>query len=198
MAETDRAAFAELMAIRSLPRPAPGEVAINGADPFYQTPFRIGETVAAVLAASGVAANDLWELRTGQRQRIGIDVRDAAASLHVVHYTRQRNTDGSHFPAPQSPSMRHMASITQHWQTADGGWFLPHFNLPHLERRVLDVLNCESTPEAVSHFCSMIESSIVWASSQSRRAASPDAGLLRMSGYLPFISHALKNGCQSM
>ncbi len=26
----------------------------------------------------------------------------------------------------------------------------------------------------------------------------PDAGLLRMSGNLPFISQALKNGCQSM
>ena len=30
------------------------------------------------------------------------------------------------------------------------------------------------------------------------RAASPDAGLFKMSGNLPFISQALKNGIQSM
>ena len=41
-------------------------------------------------------------------------------------------------------------------------------------------------------------SSISWASSYSLRAVSPEAGLLRMSGNLPFISQALKNGCQSM
>jgi hypothetical protein len=27
--------------------------------------------------------------------------------------------------------------VTQPWLTADGRCFLPHFNLPHLERRVL-------------------------------------------------------------
>ena len=58
--------------------------------------------------------------------------------------------------------------------------------------------NNPMTPSARSHFSSMTESSICCASSHSLRAASPDAGLLRMSGNLPFISQALKNGCQSM
>jgi crotonobetainyl-CoA:carnitine CoA-transferase CaiB-like acyl-CoA transferase len=150
MADADGfGSFTELMAIRGSVPPAPGEVAITGRDPFFKTPFRIGETVAAVLAASGVAANDLWELRTGHRQRVGIDVRDAAAGLHVINYTRKLDADGNHSALPTSASMQHMASVTQHWPTADGGWFLPHFNLPHLERRVLDVLDCESTPVAV-------------------------------------------------
>ena len=55
-----------------------------------------------------------------------------------------------------------------------------------------------NTPRAVSHFSSMIRSSIAWASSYSARAVSPVAGPCRMSGNLPFISQALKNGCQSM
>ena len=54
------------------------------------------------------------------------------------------------------------------------------------------------TPFAVSHFSAIALSSISCASSYSLRAVSPDAGLLRMSGNLPFISQALKNGCQSM
>lgn len=143
-------AFHELMQIRGLPAPDAAEVAITGADPFFRTPFRIGETVAAVLAASGVAANDLWEQRTGRRQKIAVAVREAAASLHVVNYTRRRNDDGQYGPIPMTPAMAHMFTITQPWPTRDGRWFLPHFNLPHLERRVLDALGCESNAAAVS------------------------------------------------
>ena len=38
----------------------------GGADPILPTPFRIGETSAAALAAVGLAVSDLWELRTGR------------------------------------------------------------------------------------------------------------------------------------
>ena len=73
----------------------------------------------------------------------------AAASLHVVNYTKRRDADGAYRAPPMSDSMRHMFTITQPWPTADGRWFLPHFNLPHLERRVLGVLGCESTADEV-------------------------------------------------
>jgi crotonobetainyl-CoA:carnitine CoA-transferase CaiB-like acyl-CoA transferase len=43
-----------------------------------------------------------------------------------------------------------MFTITQPWPTADGRWFLPHFNLPHLHRRVLGVLGCDSNAASVS------------------------------------------------
>ena len=44
------------------------EVEISGgADPILPTPFRIAETSTAALAAVGLAASDLWELRTGRR-----------------------------------------------------------------------------------------------------------------------------------
>ena len=33
----------------------------GGGDPVLPTPFRIGETSAAALAAIGLAASDLWE-----------------------------------------------------------------------------------------------------------------------------------------
>src|SRR2546427_1603072 len=50
-------------------------------DPILPTPFRIGETSAAALGAVGLAASDLWELRTGRRQEIAVDTRQATASL---------------------------------------------------------------------------------------------------------------------
>ncbi|HEY0286248.1 MAG TPA: CoA transferase [Pseudomonas sp.] len=144
-------AYAELMAIRGLKLPDADEISITGSDPFFYSPFLIGETAAAALAARGVAANDLWELRTGKRQKINVDVRAAAAtSLYGGDMTQRRDEQGRYQPIEYSAAMRHMVSLTQPWKAKDGRWVLPHTNLPHLERRVLDVLNCESTPESVS------------------------------------------------
>ncbi len=140
------AAFEELMAIRGRGAPEDGEVTLTGRDPVFSTRFRIGETSAAVLGAVGVAVSDIWEARTGRRQRAVVDARHAAACLRSTHYLQTRSVDGT-FSVPESPSMRHMAAITQPWPTRDGRWFLPHFNLPHLRERVCRVLGCEPEPE---------------------------------------------------
>lgn len=144
-------AFDELMQIRAGDPVLPEEVTITGQDPLFASPFRIGETSADVLVARAVAANDLWQLRTGRRQRISVDVRAAAAtSLAGGDMTMKRGPDGRYTPIPKSPELLHMVSLTQPWRAADGRWVLPHTNLPHLERRVLDVLDCKSTPESVA------------------------------------------------
>lgn len=152
MSQTNRSASAldELLAIRGGTPLAPGEVTLTGADPLFASPFPMGRTLAEALAAQAVAANDLWQLRTGRRQRISVDVRAAAATaLGGEDMTQVRDSQGRYRPAPLSSSIQRMVSLTQPWQTADDRWFLPHFNLPHLERRVLDVLQCEGTPTAV-------------------------------------------------
>ncbi|MBV7482287.1 CoA transferase [Bordetella sp. BOR01] len=143
------AAFAELMQVRGLGAIDPAEVTITGHDPFFATPYRVGEAVAASIAAVGVAANDIWQLRAGRRQALSVDVRAAAATLRTVDYTRARQGDGSYAAVPIPQAMSHMISVTQPWQTRDGQWLLPHLNLPHLSERVLEVLQCESTPAAV-------------------------------------------------
>ena len=151
-------ALAELMDVRARGPLADGEVEITGEDPFFATPYRVGETVAAVLAGIGVAANDIWELRTGRRQKVHIDVPSAAATLRTVDYTRERNAQGvfEHVPIPKA--MAHMLTVTQPWPTRDGRWLLPHLNLPHLSQRVLGVLKCDSTPAAVSEAVSQRDS----------------------------------------
>ncbi|MBI0538126.1 CoA transferase [Roseomonas sp. KE2513] len=150
MLQAQAGAFGELMALRGTAPPAAGEVTITGADPFFRTPFRIGEVVSSALAATGVAANDIWQLRGHLRQRVAIDLPEAAATLRTVDYTRARGEDGvyRHIPIPQT--MAHMLKVTQPWRARNGRWFLPHLNLPALSARVLGVLGCESTPEAVS------------------------------------------------
>ncbi|MFT8675458.1 MAG: CoA transferase [Acetobacter sp.] len=144
------AAFTELMAIRGLTAPAPGEVTLQGQDPIFETPYRVGETMAQIFAACGVAANDLWAIRSGRRQSVGISVSAAAATVKSGGCTFRRADDGTYAVIPGSDAMKHMVSLTQPWPTADGQWFLPHTNLPHLERRVLDLLKCDSTPASIS------------------------------------------------
>ena len=58
----------------------------GGADPILMPPFRVGEAAAASLGAVGLAVSDLWELRTGRRQQITVDTRQAAASLRSHRY----------------------------------------------------------------------------------------------------------------
>ncbi len=142
-------AFEEVMAIRGMGLPAAGEATVRGADPVFSTDFRIGETAAAVLAGVGVAANDLYELRTGRRQTVGIDVRRAAAALRSTTYMQRPDADGN-WQAVVNKNHEAMIQITQPWPTKDGRWFLPHFGLPHLQKRVLGVLGCEPNPASVS------------------------------------------------
>jgi len=53
----------------------------GGTDPILPTAFRIGETSAGALAAVGLAVAEVWALRTGRRQEVAVDTRQATASL---------------------------------------------------------------------------------------------------------------------
>ncbi len=142
------AAFQELMSIRQRFDNATAE--ITGGDPVLSTHFKIGETGAAVLAAIGVAVSDIWEMKTGRRQNVSIDARSAAAALKSFAYLQARQKDGSYQAFDFAASHLVALSVSQPFATKDGRWFLPHFGLDHLKERVLGVLGCEATPEAVA------------------------------------------------
>ena len=147
--EAASTALDELLRVRNGAPLAVGEVTIRGSDPFIATPFRVGETTAASLAATGIAANDIWEMRTGRRQRIEVSAREAAATLRTGDYTLRHDDDGVYRVIPMSESMAHMFTMTQPWPTRDGRYFLPHLNLPNLAARVLGVLQCEHNQAGV-------------------------------------------------
>jgi crotonobetainyl-CoA:carnitine CoA-transferase CaiB-like acyl-CoA transferase len=111
----------------------------GGTDPILQTPFRIGETSAAALAAIGLAVSDLWELRTGRRQEVSVDTRQATASLRSGHYMRM---DG----APVSTERNQVTGV---YPAKNSRWSYLHCNFPNHRAAALHVLGVPEDREAV-------------------------------------------------
>ena len=102
-------------------------------DPVLPTPFRIGETAAASLAAVGLAVSDIWKLRTGRQQKVGVDVRQATASLRSSKYMTQ---DGKSIAAERHPLMGV-------YPAKNGRWSYLHCNFPNHRAVALSVLGVE-------------------------------------------------------
>src|SRR5947199_769339 len=111
----------------------------GGTDPVLPTPFRIGETSAAALAATGLAAADLWELRSGRRQEVAVDLRQATASLRSGHYLKMEKAEVSHERNP----------VMGMYPAKDGHWSYIHANFPNHRAAALKVLGVPEEKEAV-------------------------------------------------
>ena len=118
----------------------------GGTDPILPTPFRIGETSAAALAAIGLAVSDLWELRTGRRQEVAVDTRQATASLRSGLYMQMDGT-------PVSTERNTMTGV---YPAKNGRWSYLHCNFPNHLAAALGVLGVsedrEEVREAVAHW----------------------------------------------
>lgn len=113
---------------------------ITGADPVVRTPFRVGAAGAAALAAAGIAAADLWQIRTGRSQRIAVDLRAAALSLRSSRYLR---LDGKPFDSPWDP-------LSGIYPTRDGRFIYFHCNFPNHRDAMLNVLGAAPERAAVA------------------------------------------------
>ena len=117
------------------------EVEITGdSDPILPTPFLIGETSAAALSAVGLAVSDLWDLRTGRRQEIAVDTRQATASLRSGNYMQ---LDGTPVSSDRNPVMGVYPAM-------NGRWSYLHCNFPNHRAAALSVLGVEEDREAMA------------------------------------------------
>jgi crotonobetainyl-CoA:carnitine CoA-transferase CaiB-like acyl-CoA transferase len=111
-----------------------------GGDPVLPTPFRIGAAAAAAVAATGLAAAELWEIRTGRRQQVTVDVRQATASLRSGRYLKLA---GARISAAQNRIMGVYA-------TRDGRWSYLHCNFPNHRAAALAVLGVPEDRDRVA------------------------------------------------
>ena len=133
-------ALRTILPIAGWPEQRADEVEITGpADPILPTPFRLAETSTATLAAVGLAASDLWALRTGRPQKVSIDTRQATASLRSGHYLK---IDGAAVsPAPNA--------VMGMYPAKNGRWSYVHANFPNHRAAALKVLGVPEDPKAV-------------------------------------------------
>ncbi len=132
-----RTALDELIALAGLSA-GKDQVAIAGDDPVLPTPFRIGAASAASLAATGLAASDLWTVRGGRPQQVSVDLRAAVASLRSALYMR---IDGKPLPPVWD-------AYSGMYPVRDGRWVSLHCNFAQHREAALKVLGHPADREA--------------------------------------------------
>ena len=137
---TPAAALAQLWATAGGDSAALGRATLTGADPVVPSDVKIGTAATAVIAATGLAAAELWRLRTGRAQSVAVDMRAAIAAFRSERYLR---VDGGPAPDRRSP-------LFGFYPTGDDRFIQIHANLPHHEAGHVKFLGCEETRESMA------------------------------------------------
>ena len=114
-------------------------VRLSGTDPVLPSSFRVGTAAQVSIAAAGLAAAELWRLRTGRAQTISVDARAAAIEFRSERYLR---VDGK---APASL----WDPIAGVYRAGDGRFVRLHTNFAHHRAAVVALLRCEDQRESV-------------------------------------------------
>ncbi len=134
-----RQALEQILAVGGNDASLMNSLEIEGQDPVLPTNFLLGTAAGATLAAVGLAAADIWELRNGSRQQITVDTRLASIALRSERYLRVDDE------LPEDP----WGAISGVYQSKDNRWIQLHCNFPHHRDGVLAVLQCADDPTEV-------------------------------------------------
>src|SRR6516164_8126448 len=134
-----KAALAGLLRTASLGAAALDDVTLTGGEPVLPSSFAVGTAAQATIAASALAAAEIWRQRTGRRQRVSVDMRHAAIEFRSERYLR---IDGKPYEDYHDP-------IAGLYRCGDGRWVRLHTNLPHHRDGVLALLGCSHDRVAV-------------------------------------------------
>jgi crotonobetainyl-CoA:carnitine CoA-transferase CaiB-like acyl-CoA transferase len=114
-------------------------VKLTGEEPQLPSSFRVAAAAQASVAAAGLAAAEIWKLRSGQSQDVAVDMRHAVVECRSERYLR---VDGK----PPGPTWDAIAGI---YKTRDQRFVRLHTNFPHHRDAVCKVLNCKPEREEV-------------------------------------------------
>ena len=106
---------------------------LTGEEPQLPSSFRVAAAAQASIAAAGLAAAQVWKLRSGQSQGVAVDMRHAVVECRSERYLR---VDGK----PPPPAWDAIAGV---YKTRDRRFVRLHTNFPHHRDAVCKVLNCK-------------------------------------------------------
>jgi crotonobetainyl-CoA:carnitine CoA-transferase CaiB-like acyl-CoA transferase len=114
-------------------------VTLTGDEPQLPSSFRVAAAAQASIAAAGLAAARIWQLRSGQSQDVAVDMRHAVIECRSERYLR---VDGK----PPPPAWDAIAGV---YKTRDHRFVRLHTNFPHHRDAVCKVLDCKPERDAV-------------------------------------------------
>jgi hypothetical protein len=114
-------------------------VTLTGAEPILPSSFRLGAAAQAPIAAAGLAAAEIWKLRSREQQGVAVDMVHAVAECRSERYLR---VDGK----PPPPAWDPTAGI---YRTRDARFVRLHTNFPHHRAAVCKVLACKEERDAI-------------------------------------------------
>lgn len=134
------ASLVELTRLAGLPASVADTVEITGSEPVFPTRYKPVAPGAAAIAATGLAAAELWALKTGRCQRVSVSMRAAAAALRGSRYLKINGEKPAEDPE----------KITGFYPLRDGRWMYLHCNFFNLRDRNLTVLGVPQQRDAVA------------------------------------------------
>ena len=111
---------------------------LTGDEPQLPSSFRVAAAAQVSVAATGLAAAEIWKMRSGQAQQVAVDMRHAVVECRSERYLRVDDK-------PPPPAWDAIAGV---YKTRDGFVRL-HTNFPHHRDAVCKVLNCKPERDAV-------------------------------------------------
>jgi crotonobetainyl-CoA:carnitine CoA-transferase CaiB-like acyl-CoA transferase len=137
--QTPREILADLWTLAGGDPSALDAVTLTGEEPQLPSSFRVAAAAQASIAAAGLAAAQIWKLRSGQSQSIAVDIRHAVVECRSERYLR---VDGK----PPGPTWDAIAGI---YRTRDQRFVRLHTNFRHHRDAVCKVLNCKPERDEV-------------------------------------------------
>src|SRR5881396_685880 len=112
---------------------------LTGDEPQLPSSFRVAAAAQVSVAATGLAAAEIWKLRSGQSQQVAVDMRHAVVECRSERYLR---VDGK----PPPPAWDAIAGV---YKTRDARFVRLHTNFRHHRDAVCKVLNCKPERDEV-------------------------------------------------
>lgn len=107
-------------------------VRLAGEEPQIPSSFRVAVAGQTTIAAAGLAAAEIWRLRSGEAQYVSVDIRHAVVECRSERYLRVDDQ-------PPPPAWDAIAGV---YSTGDGRFVRCHTNFPHHRDAVCKVLAC--------------------------------------------------------
>lgn len=139
-----------LMALMQLAaRETPDFVSFETGAPAMRTRFYAEEAAAAVLAATGVLAADLWRSRGGGAQTVTASTREAAAAL--TSFSHIQFADPDQKPAMAGPGgAPGRTPANGFFPTKDGRWVFLHPSFPSSAAKLHEIVGAPADREAAA------------------------------------------------